>query len=749
VVSELGTSALFGARFRENASRALLIPRAYPGKRTPLWQQRLKSQSLLEVARRYAQFPIVLETYRECLRDVLDLPGLTELLRALHRREISVVEVETPTASPFASSLLFDYVATYMYEGDTPNAERRAAALSLDRELLRELLGQEELRELIDPAALEQVQDDLQHRSDRTRADSRDALADILRRLGDLTDAEVADRVLAGLDPAAMLAELERERRAVRIRLAGEERWIAADDAGLYRDAFGVVPPSGLPEAFIADVEAPLEKLVARYGRTHGPFTTGELRERYGVDPTSALAALERDGELVRGELRPGGIEREWCDPEVLRRLRRASLAVLRQEIEAAEQRALAAFLPSWQGVDRHPAGGAGVDRLREVLVPLQGLALPADVWERDVLPRRCGAYSTAWMDQLCASGELVWVGAGALGRNSGRVALYFRDDVEAIGRPPTKVDPPSEPEHDVLRERLAQGPCFFTDLLAELSIAPEQIQEALWDLVWAGEVTNDAWAPLRAPRLTLARAQRARDRRRPGQRFASRRTGTQAQVQGRWSLTAPLFRAEPEPGERRRTLAELLLERYGIVTREQVLAEGIPGGFSILYDTLGQLETLGICRRGYFIEGLGGAQFALPGAVERLRSQRADADAPPIVLAATDPAQPYGAALPWPKRDDDARRPQRVAGAYVVLAGAEPVLYVERGGKGIATLVDADDPRLRPSLEALAAFVTGGRGLKLSLEKVDGEPVVGSEWEPVLIDLGFRAGPRKLTLSA
>jgi ATP-dependent helicase Lhr and Lhr-like helicase len=749
VVAELGTSALFGARFRENASRALLIPRAYPGKRTPLWQQRLKSQSLLEVARRYAQFPIVLETYRECLRDVLDLPGLTDLLRALHRREISVVEVETPTASPFASSLLFDYVATYMYEGDTPNAERRAAALSLDRELLRELLGQEELRELIDPAALEQVQDDLQHRSDRTRADSRDALADVLRRLGDLTYAEVADRVLAGLDPAAMLDELARERRAVRIRLAGDERWIAADDAGLYRDAFGVVPPSGLPEAFVADVEAPLEKLVARYGRTHGPFTTGELRARYGVDPTSALAALERDGALVRGELRPGGIEREWCDPEVLRRLRRASLAVLRKEIEAAEQRALAAFLPSWQGVDRHPAGGAGVDRLREALVPLQGLALPADVWERDVLPRRCGAYSPTWMDQLCASGELVWVGAGALGRNSGRVALYFRDDVEAIGRPPIKTDPPAEPEHDVLRERLAQGPCFFTDLLAELSIAPEQIQEALWDLVWAGEITNDAWAPLRAPRLTLARAQRARDRRRPGQRFASRRTGTQAQVQGRWSLTSALFRTEPEPGERRRTLAELLLERYGIVTREQVLAEGIPGGFSILYDTLGQLETLGICRRGYFIEGLGGAQFALPGAVERLRSQRADADAPPIVLAATDPAQPYGAALPWPKRDDDARRPQRVAGAYVVLAGAEPVLYVERGGKGIATLVEADDARLRPSLEALAGFVTGGRGLKLSLEKVDGEPVVGSDWEPLLIDLGFRAGPRKLTLSA
>ena len=757
VVAELGTSALFGARFRENAARSLLIPRAYPGKRTPLWQQRLKSQSLLEVARRYAQFPIVLETYRECLRDVLDLPGLTELLRGLHRRELNVVEVETATASPFASSLLFDYVATYMYEGDTPNAERRAAALSLDRELLRELLGQEELRELIDPGALEQVELDLQHRSDRTRADSRDALADVLRRLGDLTDVEVADRVLAGLDPGAMLAHLEAERRAVRLRVGGEERWIAADDAGLYRDAFGAVAPSGLPEAFMADVEAPLEKLVARYARTHGPFTTGELRDRYLVDPTSALTALERAGELVRGELRPAGSEREWCDPEVLRRLRRASLAVLRKEIEAADQRSLAAFLPSWQGVDRHPAGGAGVDRLREVLVALQGLALPADVWERDVLPRRCGAYSPTWLDQLCASGEIVWVGAGALGRNSGRVALYFRDDVEAIGPPPNKSERPDTPEHDLLRERLAHAPCFFTDLLAELSISPEQIQEALWDLVWAGEVTNDAWAPLRAPRLTLARAQRARDRTRPGRRFGTRRTGSQAQVQGRWSLTTPLFRAQVEPGARRRTQAELLLERYGIVTREQVLAEGIPGGFSILYDALGQLETLGVCRRGYFVEGLGGAQFALPGAVERLRSQRADEETPPIVLAATDPAQPYGAALPWPKRDEKegptgtaaTRRPQRVAGAYVVLAGAEPVLYVERGGKGIAVLVDAEDARLDPALQALARFVTSGRGRKLSLERVDGEPVVGSRWEAMLIELGFRAGPRKLTLSA
>src|SRR5437868_3181281 len=344
VVAELGSSALFGARFRENAARALLIPRARPGKRTPLWQQRLKAQSLLEVAKKYGEFPIVLETYRECLRDVLDVPGLVELLTALHRREISLVEVETPTASPFASSLLFDYVATYMYEGDTPNAERRAAALSLDRDLLRELLGQEELRDLIDPAALQQVEDDLQFLSDLRRAGTRDALHDILRTVGDLTTGEAAVRVLEGVEAASMLSDLRAERRALTVRIGGEERWIDAADAGLYRDALGVAPPGGLPAAFVEDVPDALARLLARYAATHGPFTTAEVRTRYGIDGSAVLRELERHGAVVRGELRPGGSEREWCDAEVLRRLRRASLAVLRQEIEPAEQRELARF---------------------------------------------------------------------------------------------------------------------------------------------------------------------------------------------------------------------------------------------------------------------------------------------------------------------------------------------------------------------------------------------------------------------
>ncbi len=761
VVGELGSSALFGARFRENAGRALLIPRAYPGKRTPLWQQRLKSQTLLEVAKRYGQFPIILETYRECLRDVLDVPGTIELLRALHRREISLVPVETKRASPFAGSLLFDYVATYMYEGDTPNAERRAAALSLDRDLLRELLGQDELRELIDAAALEQVEADLQHTSDRTRATTRDELADVLRRVGDLTLEEVRERAHDGVDVDAALTALADERRAVRLRIGGQDRWVAADDAGLYRDALGTVPPGGLPAAFVADVPDALRTLVARYARTHGPFTAGELRARYGVDPTGALKDLERDGTLVQGELRPGGTTREWCDSDVLRRLRRASLAALRHEIEAADQRALGRFMPSWHGVDRHPAAGAGIDRLRETLIPLQGLALPADLWETEILPRRVGAYSPTWLDQLCASGEVVWVGAGAIGRRSGRVALYFREDAAAIGppglRPGGGAEPPSGPVHEALRDRLRTSPAFFTDLLAELAdVEPEALQDALWDLVWAGEATNDAWAPLRAPRLTLARANAARAARRgtrAGTRFSSRRLGAQAQVVGRWSSASPLFvSADAEvvdPRARRRVVAELLLERHGIVTREHVVGEGIAGGFSGLYDVFGDLETLGVCRRGYFVEGLGGAQFALPGAVERLRAQKADDEAPPIVLAAADPAQPYGSVLPWPRRDGETRSPQRVAGAQVVLAGSEPVVFVERGGRSLRTLVDGDDPRLRPALDALAAWVREGRGRKLAVEKLDGEHVVGHALEPLLVEVGFRAGPTKLTLSA
>jgi ATP-dependent Lhr-like helicase len=745
VVGELSGSALFGSHFRENAARSLLLPRAYPGKRTPLWQQRLKAQSLLEVARDFPRFPVVLETYREVLRDVLDLPSLADLLGKLQSRQLSLVEVETPTASPFASSLLFDYVATYMYEGDTPNAERRAAALALDRDLLRELLGQEELRELIDPEALEEVEAQLQHRTEAGRAGDRDALQQVLRNVGDLSAEECAERVSEGYSAASMLEKLVAERRVALVRIDGEERYIAGEHAGIYRDALGVPPPAGLPESFLAEELDPMVALVRRYARTHGPFPTVQMHARYGVDPTPALRELERKGVLVRGELLPGGSQREWCDSEVLRRVRRASLAHLRREVEPAGRARFAAFQASWQNVDAHRAAGAGPDRLREALVPLQGVALTPKVWEADVLPRRLGgAYSSAWLDELCTSGELVWIGAGARGRSDGRVALYFRDDVRLAGPPPAnaKLERAEGEVHDAIRERLAAGPDFWLDLLADLDHPVEELHEALWDLAWSGEVTNDAFSPLRQPRLRTAPPPEQR-----GRRFARGRARGAA-VQGRWSLTAPLFENAPAHGPRLRAQAELMLERYGIVTRETVLAEGVPGGFASLYAELGNLELLGTARRGYFVEGLGGAQFALPGAVERLRSLPEE-DGSFLLLAATDPANPYGSSLPWPKAPSG-RRPARAPGAHVLLRDGAPVLYVERGGKGVVRLVELDADELAAAVRALADSVVAGRLPKLSVEKIDGDPVIGSGHEDALLDAGFsRGGPRKLTLAA
>jgi ATP-dependent helicase Lhr and Lhr-like helicase len=708
VVAEVGGTALFGARFRENAARALLIPRRRPGQRTPLWQQRLKAQGLLQVARRYADFPVVLETYRECLQDVFDLPALKSLLHSLRQRRIDLVEVETPGASPYASSLLFDYVATYMYEDDTPLAERRAQALALDRDLLKELLGQEELRDLIDPRALEQVEGEL-----RGAPHSVDQLHDLLLRRGDLRSGEY-DEGLAD--------ELERERRALRIRICGEPRLIAAEDAGRYRDAVGAMPPAGLPDAYLEGGEDPLTWILRRFARGRGPFTTAEAAARYGLSLEAAEEELAALG-LVRGELRPGGTEREWSDPDVLRRLRRASLAALRKEIEPAEPAALGRFLPAWQGIDRRAT-------LREALVPLQGMSLPVALWESDVLPRRVPRYEPAQLDQLTASGEVVWVGAGLE-----RVAVYFREDAPALGRP-AALPAPESMEHDRVREALRTGALFWFDLLRETGLESEKLMPALWDLVWAGEVTNDAWQPLRAQRRYATPRQDRRPR-----RFSRQRADAITATQGRWSSTADLFPGDPDP----RTLAELLLERQGIVTRDGVRAEGIPGGYAPVYRELRRLEVLGTCRRGYFVEGLGGAQFALPGAVERLRDRTSEETA--LVLAAADPAQPFGAALSWPKRAG--ARAARVAGAYVVLLGGSPALFVERGGRSLVPLREPDDGWLRDALAALVENLPRMRLKRLAVERFDGRPVGETEIMPLLLEAGFLAGPRRAVLRA
>ena len=708
VVAELGGAALFGARFRENAARALLIPRRRPGQRTPLWQQRLKAQGLLQVARRYPDFPVVLETFRECLQDVFDLPALRGLLEALRKRSIDLVEVETPSASPFASSLLFDYVATYMYEDDTPLAERRAQALALDRDLLKELLGQEELRDLIDRDAVDEVEEQL-----RGRAGSPDQLHDLLLRRGDLVRGEFDEELAAAL---------EAERRAVRVRLAAGEHLIAAEDAGRYRDALGAMPPAGLPDAYLEGGEDPLGWILRRFARGRGPFTTDEVVTRFALDPKRVEEILARL-DLVRGELRPGGTEREWCDPDVLRRLRRASLARLRKEVEPVDPGALGRFLPGWQGVDRRAT-------LREALVPLQGLSLPVALWEGDLLRRRVPGFQPALLDQLTASGEVVWVGAGLE-----RVALYFREDAAALGRPGA-LPPPEGEAHEAIREALRAGALFWYDLLAATGLEGEVALPALWDLVWAGEATNDAWQPLRASR----RFQAARPEKRP-RRFSRARSNAITATQGRWSSTAGLFPGDPDP----RALAELLLERHGIVTRDGVRAEGIPGGYAPVYRELRKLETLGVCRRGYFVEGLGGAQFALPGAVERLREKPEEEAA--LVLAAADPAQPYGAALSWPKRSG--ARAARVAGAHVVLLGGEAALFVERGGRSLVPLRDPDEGWLRTALAALVEHARASGLKRLAVERFDGSPVGETEVMPLLLEAGFLAGPRRAVLRA
>ena len=694
VVQEVGQSALFGARFRENAARALLIPRRRPDQRTPLWQQRLKAQGLLQVARRYGSFPIILETYRECLQDVFDLPALKRLLHGLRTRELDLVDVETASASPYSASLLFDYIATYMYEDDTPPAERRAQALSLDRDLLRELLGQEELRDLLDAGALEDVEAQL-----RGNPRNADQLHDQLRLRGDLREGEYDE---------GFAQTLLRERRALLVRFADEQRLIAAEDAGRYRDALGVMPPGGLPEVFLEGAPDALDQLVARYARGRGPFTTAQANERFGRDVEPLLQQLERQEKLVRGELRPGGTEREWCDPDVLRRLRRASLAALRKEVEPAEQAAFGRFLPHWHGIDRRAT-------LREALVPLQGLSLPVALWESDVLPRRVPGFNPGQLDQLCASGEVVWVGAGL-----DRVAVFFREDAPALGRPAAAARPEGE-AHDKIREALGRSAEFWYDLVTSTGLEAEVALPALWDLVWAGEVTNDAWTPLRAGRRY--QSPRATQRGRP-RRFSRQRSAGITATQGRWSLTDKLFPGRPDA----RALAELLLERQGIVTRDGVRGEGIPGGYGAVYGELRALETLGVCRRGYFVEGLGGAQFAVPGAVERLRElrPREDEEPEPLVLPAADPAQPYGAGLPVAEASGSARgacrrcagRPARRSAGALRRARRQVTRPAPRSRRRLAARRVEGARRARQ--EGRVEETTGGRALRRRARRRD-----------------------------
>ncbi len=805
VTEQIGASALFASRFRECAGRALLLPKRRPDRRQALWQQRQRAAQLLEVASQYPSFPIVLEAVRECVNDVFDVPALVEVLRGVRSRQITTVSLETPRPSPFASSLMFGYVAQFLYEGDSPLAERRAAALALDPTLLAELLGTTEglaLAELLDPDALTRTEIELQHLAEGRQAREVDELSDVLRSIGPLSLAAARQRVTEPGAVASWLVQLEDARRALRVRIADSECWAAIEDAGRLRDALGVSLPLGIPQAFLLVTADPLGDLLGRYARGHAPFTVAEAAAWLGLGPAvvrDTLRRLTAQGRLVEGDLRPvgwtpprggaapsvgtpgasistlgvdvpaavagspdsisgaahAGESAEFCDARVLRLLRRRSLAALRSAVEPVATRDYARFLPAWQSIGEL----RGTDGVLRVVEQLAGVPLPASAVESLILPARVRDYRPAMMDELTTSGEVLWQGHGSLAGADGWISLHPAELA------PLTLASPAPPTSELglrVLEALADGGAFFFRSLADqLGLTDDAaLTDTLWQLVWSGQLTNDTLVPLRAllggghtahrPRPPSAlRARFGRGLTRP---VAPRRSGP-PQAAGRWSSLPA-----PEQDETARALArsELLLDRYGVVTRGSVTAEDSPGGFAAVYRVLAAAEDAGRVRRGYFVEHLGAAQFAGTGAVDRLRTFSRPLDdgpgGPAIVLAACDPANPFGAALPWPERpaagEGRGHQPARKAGALVVLRDGELILYVERGGRTLLCWSE-DDEVLVPTAAALAQSVHAGTLGKLTVEKVDGEAVLGTQ-HPLaraLADAGFRLTPRGLRL--
>jgi ATP-dependent Lhr-like helicase len=758
VTAEVGGSALFAARFRECAARALLLPRRNPGRRAPLWQQRQRSAQLLAVAARHGTFPILLETMRECLQDVYDLSALTEITRAIRSGQVRVVEVETAEPSPFARSLLFGYVAAFMYEGDSPLAERRAQALTLDASLLAELLGRAELRDLLDEGVIDSTEAELQRLAPDRRARDTEGVVDLVRLLGPLSTQEIAAR---SVDPdlaVSATATLSAARRLIPVRVAGADRWAAVEDASRLRDGLGCALPVGVPQAFLEAVDDPLGDLVSRYARRHTPFAAGDVAERLGIGTAVARDVLHRlaaHGRVTEGEFRPGRTGTEWCDPEVLRLLRRRSVAALRQEAEPVPQAALGRFLPTWQHVGR---ALRGPDGLLTVVEQLAGCAVPASALESLVLPARVRDYHPGMLDELTTAGEVLWVGHAGLPGGDGWVSLHLADDAALTLPEPTPLDTLDDPQ--TVTARLAEalrhgGGQFFRTLLEQVPDPAEQVEQALWELVWSRRLTNDSLAPIRSrlgsgPRRARGGATRSgyrRPDRRP--RFAAARVTTPVRSgpSGRWSWLPPV---QTDTTLRAHASAQLLLDRHGVLTRGAVAAEGVPGGFASAYRVLSVAEESGRCRRGYVVDGLGGAQFALPGAVDRLRElvevthpARRDGT---LVLAAADPANPYGAALAWPPTPSTGHRPGRKAGAVVVLVDGSPALFVERGGRSLLSFTD-DREVLSVAASALADTVRRGSLGRVTVQRTDGESAMAGPVSDALAQAGFDLTPRGLRL--
>ncbi len=765
VLRQLGATALFAAKFRESAARALLLPRRRAGGRAPLWQQRKRAYDLLSVASRYSGFPMLLEAYRECMRDVFDMPAFLETLRAVEKRQIRVHVADTRTPSPFASSLLFSYVANYIYDGDAPLAERRAQALSIDQEQLRELMGDADLRELLDPDAIAEVEEQLQSLGELGQARNMDGMHDLLLRLGDLSR-EALRRRTTTAEVFEQLERLLRARRVLEVKIAGEKRLIAVEDAARYRDALGIPLPPGLPTALLATVAAPALELLRRYARTHGPFTTHEAQTRFGLDAAITEAALRQlllDGRIVEGGFRPGGVHREWCDAEVLRLIRRKSLAKLRKEVEPVEQAMLARLGTHWQGVLQKRRG---LDALLDTIEQLQGAPLIASLLETTILPARVTRYTPGDLDTLIAAGEVTWIGLDALGEHDGRVALYLADQLPTLRGPKAAdAEPLSEREQQLAAQLARGGALFFPQLHDAVGGGyPGETLDALWSLVWRGIATNDTFHALRAythkPAGTARNPKRVHNQ---GGGFRSRRATTPPSAQGRWTLL-PAGDALATQTEWSHAITQQLLNRYGVLTRESVASENLPGGFSAVYDVLKAMEESGRIRRGYFVAGLGATQFALPAAVDLLRSLRSGAAPEPselVTLAVTDPANPYGSILPWPplaqnsEQDASATRTlTRSAGAQVILRNGELLAYMRRGNPHVQFFLPPDEPERSQAARDLAAHLaaqtqeemrSGSEAQQrggLLLATINGEPTHLHWMARVLQDAGFQAAP-------
>jgi ATP-dependent Lhr-like helicase len=773
VLRQLGSTALFAGRFREAAGRALLLPRRRADQRSPLWQLRKRSYDLLSVASRYPSFPLLLEAYRECLRDVFDMPALVETLRAIEQRQLRVHVVETRKPSPFASSLLFSYVANFMYEGDAPLAERRAQALTIDQDQLRELLGETDLRELLDADAIAEVEEAAQSLAENFRARSADGMHDLCLKLGDLSREELARRVISP-DLLTQVDRLIRSRRLLDLRIVGEKRLIAAEDAARYRDGLGIPLPPGLATALLEPVAHPVLELVRRYARTHGPFTLREAADRFALDAEAVehvLRQLAAEGRVLEGGFRPGGLHREWCDAEILRQIRRKSLARLRREVEPVEQHTLARFLTHWQGLlAPRRTGTAHLDALLDAIENLQGAPLPASLLESSILPARIADYAPAGLDTLVAAGEVAWAGVEPIGERDGRIALFLADKLPLLAQRRPLVEPLTEREEKLLAVLESTGASFFDPLhQAAGGGYPGETIDALWSLVWRGLITNDS---LHALRAYIARPESARTPRRyqTGAVFRSRRT-TPPTAQGRWSLlpVAPTpsqrarkdgAREEPTATERSHALALQLLHRYGVLLRESVAAENVPGGFSAVYDVLKALEESGRIRRGYFVGGLGATQFALPAAVDLLRQLRAE---PPlekpefVQLAATDPANPYGSILRWPElpvADEDSESAPRVltraAYAEVILRNGRLVAWLKRGNPNLLVFLAAEEPERSQTASGLAHFLCTRGQARMHIHSHEGVLITTINGQPVgthfmarfLMNAGFHPGP-------